>query len=115
MYEPIDRHGFYLYSSEEELKRVKKENKELKEEIQLLQEKLNKYEFIIYNKELSFIDGHVCYKDFNNIEIASIEITSDFPSLKVDISGDIIYRDIDTDNVIAVRHVDNELGKIENV
>lgn len=114
MYDLEDIHGWHIgwNNPDERIKDLEKQVKDLKS-------KLKRYENICKNdnKALSYIDGHICYRNVTEIDFDSITCSSDItrssdsPQLCFQFHCDIEYKDIDTNEVIAVRHIKSIAGE----
>ena len=91
MYDPIDRHGVYIPETDKAAKLI------------------NRYLMNLPNN-ISIIDGHICYKILRDIKSNDMVINEDKESGYLELCGDIEYRDVETDELMAVRHFEKEIG-----
>ena len=105
-----DRHSGVLQDlmTEEENKKLRKENDELKNQIKDLKYLLQE----LYKKnDLSYIDGHCCYREITDAKIESIEMKPDYSGLYFNMKYKVLYKDIETNELIAIRHIEEEIGE----
>lgn len=109
MYNPEDIHGFsssmWTYSPAKENERLRKENKELKEKIESLEKLLSEYTKLHAEDNFNYIDGHYCYREITDAKIDNIEMKPDYSGLYFDMRCEVVYKDIDTHEVIAIRYM----------
>lgn len=128
MYTPEDRHGFevpqrttfYSYNPSETIRKLRQQNEDLQELIEAEQAKNEalKSEIDILKARigdehielsLNYIDGHWCNAILENITAMQLD-KSDKTQYVVKCKGDVVYRDIDTNEKIAVRHLKKSSG-----
>lgn len=107
MYEPSDRHGwlcdkttFFTYSPDIWQKKYEKEKEKNKE----LEEKIKKYEDLKKDNNINVIDGKICYREFQGLDIDNVDVDDDY-LFSVSVSGCVVYKDVDTDKIIASRDI----------
>ena len=109
MYEPSDRHGwscdkttFFTYSPDIWQKKYEKEKEKNKE----LEEKIKNFnpEDIILSININVIDGKICYREFQGLDIDNVDVDDDY-LFSVSVSGCVVYKDVDTDKIIASRDI----------
>jgi hypothetical protein len=117
MYGAEDIHGWcssmYVYNPEKDLKICWKRNEELKEENQKLKDEISTLKRLDKENNINIIDGHVCYRELSEVDITNIDMNIDEKKLYLNLSGKVIYKDVDTHEIIAVRHIDNSIGENE--
>ena len=86
MYDPIDRHDSDVIKLRQENRRLRK--------------RLKRYEKFDKDDNINVIDGHVCYRDVIESQVTTLDYDAR-------ISGIIVYKDIFSHELIAVRHVDD--------
>ena len=107
MYDVVHRHGHRFITDSDRLlenARLKKENQELKKE-------LEKYHKIHNTGELNYIDGHICYREVKDVAITNIRRTH--KGRQCNMTGKIIYKDVENDEVIAARYTGVTIGDEE--
>lgn len=128
MYTPEDRHGFevpqrttfYSYNPSETIRKLRKQNEDLQELIKAEQAKNKalKSEIDILKARigdehielgLNYIDGHWCNAIVENIEAIEVD-TINNTEYAVKCKGDVVYRDVNTNEKIAVRHLKKSSG-----
>lgn len=113
MYEPLDRHGtsifpnktFYQYDPSFWEKKCKK----LEEENDKLKEKLEQYEKLKKDSNIHVIDGKICYRELEDANIDSVDIEPDGSGAFLKFSGKMVYKDVDTDKIIATRDISADM------
>ena len=111
MYDPIDRHGwstisngYYIYSPQGWYDKYKK----LEAEHLKLKNKLKMYEDLKKDNNIHVIDGRICYKTLRDISVTSSETDDDYQMFFF-ISGQAIYKDIDTDEIMAIKDISTKI------
>lgn len=102
MYEPMDRYS-WVYDIKATTDKLKKQIDALKEENQKLKEKIDKF-MPHQDDDLNYIDGHYCYREVEDMTVNTAKWKNDGLELALECS--IIYKDIETDEIIATRVYD---------
>ena len=119
MYKPEDLHGFmstinsWTYSPNDTIKRLEKENDELKDKIKDLEKLLSEYTRLHDEDNFTYIDGHYCYREIIDMKIDSIDMKPDYSGLYFNMTCKVVYKDIKTHELIAVRHMEEGIGESE--
>ena len=93
------------------MKRLKEENDKLKKENNDLKELLQEYTDLHGKDNLNYIDGHCCYREVTNIKFDSVEMKPDYSGLYFNMKCDIVYKDVETHELIATRHIEEGIGE----
>lgn len=128
MYTPEDRHGFevpqrttlYSYNPSETIRKLRQQNEDLQKLIEAEQAKNEalKLEIDILKARigdehielgLNYIDGHWCNAIVENIKAIEVD-TINNTEYAVKCKGDVVYRDVNTNEKIAVRHLKKSSG-----
>lgn len=132
MYKPEDRHGFetpqrtetsttfYTYNPSETIRKLRQENEDLQELIkaeqaknEALKSEIDMLKARIGDESielgLNYIDGHWCNAIVENIKGIQVD-TINNTEYAVKCKGDVVYRDVDTNEKIAVRHLKKSSG-----
>lgn len=101
----------YIYNPTEIIKGLRKENDELKKQIKDLEHLLQEYTDLHKKNNLSYIDGHCCYREITDAKIESVEMKPDYSGLYFNMKCKVVYKDVETHELIAIRHIEEEIGE----
>lgn len=118
MYNPEDIHGWntlraWTYNPSEELKRLREKNEALEKKIESLEKLLSEYTRLHEENNFNYIDGHYCYREITDMKIDSVDMKPDYSGLYFNMRCKVVYKDIETHEIVAVRHMEEGIGESE--
>ena len=72
------------------------------------------YEDLKQDNNINLIDGKICYRELKDASVDAIEMDDDYSGFRAFISGQIVYKDIDTDEVMAIRNIEGKAVTEDN-